>query len=96
MKRAINILGGFDIRWRQNVPFVWVRLPDGWRPSNFALHCERNGVVIRSADEFALRETNPENAVRISLNANIPIKAYEDALRRIAKLLAEPPFEDPA
>ena len=40
--------------------------------------------------------TNPENAVRISLNANIPVAAFEDALQRIANLLAEPPLGDPA
>ncbi len=96
VQRAINILGHCDIRWRSKVPFIWLYLPKGWRPSNFALHCERQNILIRTADEFTLREGNPENAIRISLNANLPLDVYEGALRKIATMLAEPPLEHTA
>lgn len=96
VQRAINILGHCDIRWRNNVPYIWLYLPKGWRPSNFALHCERQNILIRTADEFTLRDGNPENAIRISLNANLPLDVYEGALREISALLAEPPLEDTA
>lgn len=96
VQRAINILGHCDIRWRAKVPYIWLYLPKGWRPSNFALHCERQNILIRTADEFTLRDGNPENAIRISLNANLPLDVYEGTLRKIAAMLAEPPLQDTA
>lgn len=94
VQRAINILGHCDIRWRSKVPYIRLYLPKDWRPSNFALHCERQNILIRTADEFTLRDGNPENAIRISLNANLPLDVYGCALRKIAAMLAEPPLEE--
>ena len=31
----VNHLGAFDLGWQPGVPFVWLRLPQGWRASSF-------------------------------------------------------------
>jgi len=88
---AVNILGQWDISFRKDVPFVWLRLPTGWRASAFASACERKGISIRPADEFSLKDAAVPNAVRISLNNNVPKEQITDALKTISNLLENPP-----
>ncbi|MCF6443241.1 PLP-dependent aminotransferase family protein [Nereida sp. MMG025] len=91
LKVGINELGGYDVVWRSEVPFLWMRLPDGWRAEAFVRAAEREGVQIRSADEFALRDGRAPHAVRISVNAHISIDLWGEAMVRLRKLLDNPP-----
>nr|WP_309502223.1 PLP-dependent aminotransferase family protein [uncultured Roseovarius sp.] len=88
---AVNILGQWDIHWRTDIPFLWLRLPQGWRGSTFAMACEAEGMRIKPADEFAPPDGVAPHAVRLTLNAVADVAALEDGLRRIADLLARPP-----
>ncbi|WP_291733171.1 PLP-dependent aminotransferase family protein [Leisingera sp. F5] len=88
---AVNALGGFDLTWNPDVPFVWLRLPSGWRAAAFTRAAEANGVQIRSADEFALRDGRAPHAVRIAINAHVPLKQFEEAMLRLRALLDNPP-----
>ncbi len=88
---AVNELGGFDLRWNAEVPFVWLRLPSGWRAAAFTRAAETAGVQLRSADEFALRDGRAPHAVRIAINAQVPIDRFADAMRRLHGLLDNPP-----
>jgi DNA-binding transcriptional MocR family regulator len=88
---AVNILGKWDIAFRKDVPFIWLRLPAGWRASAFASACERAGISIRPADEFSLKNAPVPNAVRISLNNSVPKEQFTNALRTISELLDNPP-----
>lgn len=88
---AVNALGGFDLNWDPDVPFVWLRLPSGWRAAAFTRAAEANGVQIRSADEFALRDGRAPHAVRIAINAHVTLKEFEDAMQRLRTLLDNPP-----
>ena len=88
---AVNALGGFDLVWNDQVPFLWLRLPAGWRSAAFTRAAEAQGVQIRSADEFALRDGRAPNAVRIAINAHVSIKRFEDAMLRLRALLDNPP-----
>jgi DNA-binding transcriptional MocR family regulator len=36
----VNQLGAFNLSWRPGMPFVWLRLPLGWRASTFARKAE--------------------------------------------------------
>ncbi|MBV1865582.1 MAG: PLP-dependent aminotransferase family protein [Rhodobacteraceae bacterium] len=89
---AVNILGRWDLRWRKEVPFLWLQLPLGWRGSSFLRACEQNGVLLFAADEFALSDGKAPNAVRISIGATYSEKDFERALRTISSLLEEPPI----
>ena len=88
---AVNTLGGFELVWNDEVPFLWLKLPAGWRSAAFTRAAEAKGVQIRSADEFALRDGRAPNAVRICVNGHVSLKRFEDAMLRLRALLDNPP-----
>lgn len=88
---AKETLGEFDVSIRDHTPFVWLRLPAGWRASTFQRAAEGEGILLRSADVFALRDGRAPNAVRISLNGDFPDTALKDGLATLARLLRRPP-----
>ncbi len=88
---AVNALGGFDLVWDAEVPFIWLRLPSGWRAAAFCRAAERQGVQIRSADEFALRDGRAPHAVRIAVNGHVDLPSFEAAMVRLRDLLDNPP-----
>ena len=86
----VNRLGSYDLAWQPGVPFVWLSLPQGWRASTFVRAAEEQGVLIRPADEYALVGGRAPNAVRLAIQANLPISEFDQGLDRLAKLLASP------
>lgn len=91
LRFVVNQLGGYPIRWRSNVPLVWVELPSGWRAPAFAQAAEARGVEMKSADEFTLREGRAVHAVRIALNGQMSAPRFEEGIRIIRDLLDNPP-----
>ncbi|WP_245306273.1 PLP-dependent aminotransferase family protein [Roseovarius aestuariivivens] len=92
VRMAVNALGGWDVQWREDAPFLWLKMPQGWRGSTFARACESKGIRIKPADEFALPDGQAPNAVRVSLNPYIPEPELEAALSTMSALLAVPPL----
>ncbi|MCC1493615.1 PLP-dependent aminotransferase family protein [Cognatishimia sp. F0-27] len=88
---AVNILGGYDLVWSEEIPFLWLRLPEGWRAASFAQAAEARGVQIRPAEEFALRDANAPHAVRIGVNAQVSLSSFEAAIETLRSLLDNPP-----
>ncbi|CUH41471.1 aminotransferase-like domain-containing protein [Ruegeria atlantica] len=88
---TVNALGGFDLNWAPDVPFVWLNLPSGWRAAAFSRAAERKGIQLRSADEFALRDGRAPNAVRIAMNGHVSLERFEAAMQRLRALLDNPP-----
>ena len=84
IQSAVNILGGFDVAWRADVPFLWLRLPVGWR-------AEVEGVQIRSAEDFVCRDARAPHAVRLAINAGVSLSSFEHAITRLRQLLDSPP-----
>jgi DNA-binding transcriptional MocR family regulator len=93
VEHTVNILGKWDISWRRDVPYIWLKLPRGWRASSFTSACERENIIVRAADEFALNNMPIPHAVRISVNANLPRNVYDAALEKINYLLVHPPMD---
>lgn len=91
VKVAVNELGAFDLRWRRDVPFVWLHLPKGWRASAFCQAAEKKGVQIRAAEEFAGRDAQTPHAVRMAINGGVPLPRFESAMHRLRDLLDNPP-----
>ncbi|MEP5758164.1 MAG: PLP-dependent aminotransferase family protein [Litoreibacter sp.] len=87
----VNGLGAYDLYWREGVPFVWLSLPRGWRAGAFASACEKAGVLVRPADEFALLDGRAPHAVRVSINGQIAPECYEAAIARMREILDAPP-----
>ncbi len=88
---AVNELGRFELTWHEDVPFLWLKLPEGWRGSAFAQAAESKGVHIRTAEEFAGRDDHAPHAVRISVNGQISLDSFSAAMQRLRHLLENPP-----
>ena len=54
---------------------------------------EAKGVLVRSADEYALVHGRAPNAVRIAISGTLPREGFETAMRTLAGLLARPPSD---
>ena len=91
VQEAVNLLGKWDISWRPDVPFIWLKLPQGWRGSSYVRACEAEGIQVKAADEFALPDGHAPNAMRISLNVSTPRPDDAKALALMSKLLSQPP-----
>ena len=91
VRRSVNILGGFDIAWREDVPFLWLNLPQGWRAGAFCQAAEAQGVQVRSAEDFTLRDARAPHAVRIAVNAQASVERFEAAIHCLRRLLDNPP-----
>jgi len=92
---AVAALGGFDLAWQPGLSFLWLRLPQGWRGSTFAREAEAAGVLVRSADEYALGHGQAPHAVRIALTGAVSEDRFQAALDSLARLLANPPGDIP-
>ena len=91
VQTCVNHLGAYDVTWHENVPFIWLRLPEGWRASAFCQAAEVVKVQIRPAEEFAGRDARAQHAVRIAINAQIDRDHFEAAIMRLRELLNNPP-----
>lgn len=91
IRMAVNILGSYEVTWRQDVPFLWLMLPSGWRASAFCQAAEAEGVRIRPAEEFASRDARAPHAVRLAINALVTPASFEAAMQRLRALLDNPP-----
>ncbi|MCE6961960.1 PLP-dependent aminotransferase family protein [Cereibacter sphaeroides] len=95
LQTIVNGLGAHDLVWQAGLPFVWLRLPSGWRASTFARMAEAEGVLLRSADEYALVHGRSPNAVRLAIAGHAARSRLEAAVDRLSRLLASPPSELP-
>ena len=91
IRAAVNILGGFQMRWDVSVPFFWLELPPGWRVGEFCQAAVAAGVLVKSADDFALRDGRSVHAVRVAVNGQVPHEKFEEAMHILLRLLQNPP-----
>lgn len=94
LRMAVNILGAWQLDWQPSVPFLWLTLPPAWSGTAFVMECARAGVQLRAADYFALPGAPSCNAVRITLNLEVPMDKVEVALRRVCAILKAGPQAD--
>ena len=90
---VVNRLGVYDLGWQAGMPFVWLRMPQGWRASTFARMAEEAGVLLRSADQYAMSSGRVPNAVRIAVAGHVPLDRLTDGIEALAQLLANPPTD---
>lgn len=90
VRLAVNTLGAWDVRWREDAPFVYLNMPQGWRASRFAMACEKRGILIKPADEFALPDCSAPNAVRLAVNTCASEALFLKAMDDMNDLLANP------
>jgi DNA-binding transcriptional MocR family regulator len=93
LRMVVNMLGAHDLSWQPGVPFVWIRMPKGWRASSFLSRAEAESILLRPADLYALVHGKAPNAVRLAVSGLVPRQRFEAALETLARLLASPPQE---
>jgi DNA-binding transcriptional MocR family regulator len=90
LRLTINHLGGHNVTWKEDVPFLWVQLPNGWRAASFIRAAEAQGVILKSAEEFVLRHARAPHAVRIAVNGQVDMERYEAGIVQVRQLLDNP------
>lgn len=90
---VVNRLGTFDLTWQAGLPYVWLRLPTGWRASTFAQRAEEEGVLMRQADQYAMVHGRAPNAVRLAVAGNCARVELERGVDKLARLLVRPPSD---
>ena len=90
VRLAVNHLGGHDVTWHEDVPFVWISLPGGWRASRFVRAAQAKGVLLKSSEDFVLRDNRAPHSVRLAINAQIAEGCFEAAVDTIRDLLDNP------
>tara|TARA_R110002110_G_scaffold26480_3_gene97285 strand:- start:738 stop:2144 length:1407 start_codon:yes stop_codon:yes gene_type:complete len=88
---AADTLHGYDVKWRSDVPFLWLTLPHGWRAVAFCQAAEAADVPVRPAEEFAGRDARVRHKVRLAINAGVSIESFSAALQRLRDVLDNPP-----
>jgi DNA-binding transcriptional MocR family regulator len=91
--QAVNALGQWDINWRDDAPFIWLKMPKGWRGSSFAVACKERGIRVKPADEFALPDGYAPNAVRLAVSAGCDNEERLAALNQINDILQHPELD---
>ncbi|RWF28061.1 PLP-dependent aminotransferase family protein [Mesorhizobium sp.] len=83
-------LEGFDFEARDNVPFVWLTLPDPWLSGTFKNACLAQGVLIDDEDEFkAGRSEQVFHGVRFGVSQPRQDKDVAGGVAVIRRLLDE-------
>jgi DNA-binding transcriptional MocR family regulator len=87
---ARRVLAGAGFTGGPAAPHLWLTLPEPWRADDFVAAARRRGVGVIPAAAFAVVRQPPE-AVRICLGAQTTAERVEQALVRLAELLASAP-----
>ena len=90
VRLAVNHLGGHDVTWHEDVPLLWISLPGGWRASRFVRAAQAQGVLLKSSEDFVLRDTRAPHSVRLAINAQIATACFERAVDKVRDLLDNP------
>ena len=94
---ALPLLKGLDYRSDPASPLIWLPLPDPWRAGQFSAALRQAGVLVRTADHFAVGRSPAPHAVRISLNAANSVADIASGLQIVVNVLQGAPtvYMDP-
>ncbi len=90
IRAAVNVLGTQTLSWSEDVPFLWLELPIGWRAGAFCAAAEASGVLIKPAEDFAHRDGRLSHAVRIAINGLMPHEDFVQAMMALKSILDQP------
>ena len=88
---ARAVLQGLDFKTDAEFPLIWLPLPEPWRAGQFAAALRQAGVLVRTADHFAVGRSPAPHAIRISLNAPASVEQLEAGLQILKALIDNPP-----
>ena len=88
---ALPLLQGLDYRSHPESPLVWLPLPEPWRAGQFSAALRQAGVLVRTADHFAVGRSAAPHAVRLSLNAAKSVAEVASGLQTVVNVLQGAP-----
>lgn len=88
---AARVLAGLDVQTQPKSPHLWVRLPEPWRTDAFVARARHRGILLNSAESFAIGHDTDVQAVRITLGPPATRSALEEGLAEIVKMLKRVP-----
>jgi DNA-binding transcriptional MocR family regulator len=88
---AARVLGGLRIQTHDASPHVWVNLPDPWRTDAFVARARHRGILLTSAESFAVDHETDVQAVRIALGPPATRSALEEGLTEIVRMVNRVP-----
>jgi DNA-binding transcriptional MocR family regulator len=91
LKAALQILHGLEFRTDVEYPLIWLPLPEPWRAGQFAAALRQAGVLVRTADHFAVGRSPAPHAIRISLNAPDSVAQLQSGLHILKAMIDNPP-----
>lgn len=84
---AREVLSGFDLHSKPGSMHVWLNLPQRWTGSTFVEAAEEEGVLLRSAAQFAVDDQPTPNCVRLSLSTPAAVSDVRRGLEIVSALL---------
>lgn len=84
---ALPLLQELGCRSAPESPLIWLPLPEPWRAGEFSAALRQAGVLVRTADHFAVGRAATPHAVRISVNAASSVAAVEAGCKALVALL---------
>ena len=88
---ARAVLQGLDFKTDAEFPLIWLPLPEPWRAGQFAAALRQAGVLVRTAEPFAVGRSPAPHAIRISLNAPASVEQLEAGVHILKALIDNPP-----
>jgi len=88
---AARVLAGLDMQTQPNSPHLWVRLPEPWRTDAFVARARHRGILLNSAESFAVGHETDVQAVRITLGPPATRSSLEEGLHEIVRMVSRVP-----
>ncbi|MFT7593895.1 MAG: DNA-binding transcriptional MocR family regulator [Paracoccaceae bacterium] len=80
-------LAGFDWRGHPSALHLWLKLPSEWDSASLVAHARQLNIAVSPETPFLAPQSNPQNAVRISVASIQDPERFRQALRMVAGLL---------
>jgi DNA-binding transcriptional MocR family regulator len=84
---ACDAFEGFRFRGKRGTYYLWLDLPEPWTGQAFETAARQRGVNVFGAEKFAVGDTPPPGAARISLTGETDITRFREGLDVLAEIL---------
>jgi DNA-binding transcriptional MocR family regulator len=88
---AREALDGLEFKAHSESALLWMPLPEPWRAGQFSAALRHSGVLVRTADHFAVGRSPAPHAIRISLNTPHSTEQLATGLGILKSLIHNPP-----
>ena len=90
---ALDVLGHRKPLCAEGSMFLWLPIPEQWRPGDFARTAETRGVKVTPGSAFAVGRRQNDHAVRVCFGLPETRGALKEGVESIERLLGEEPPE---